>query len=179
MSCSEYEEMIYTFHEAGKDEQDRVRQHIESCDNCKKLFDDVKRFSDIVKKVGTETGSLTPPINFAKNVTEAIEGKQQASQKKGRALSGFELSFSRYALAAVSCGILVLFFSEILVPDLKSGKIKGPISSPQGAIIKSEDFRKVFTKPKEKKSLFDNCKNILSQQIDVNCVREKLDKINF
>jgi hypothetical protein len=65
------------------------------------------------------------------------------------------------------------------VPDLKSGKIQGPISNIQGAIIKSDDFRKVFTKPKEKKSMFDDCKNILSQQVDANCVKEKISKLNF
>ena len=178
MSCTDYEEMIYTFHELGKDEQGKVKQHLETCEACIKLLEEVERFSQLVKKMNQQNQSLTPPASLVNKVLDTI-GSKKVRQVSERSNLSLLLSISRYSLAAVSCGILVLFFMEILVPDLKSGKIKGPITNVQGAIIKSEDFRKVFTRPKEKKSLFDDCKNILSQNVDANCVREKLDKINF
>jgi tetrahydromethanopterin S-methyltransferase subunit A len=160
-----------------EEEQVKVRQHIETCVECENLFKDVQRFSQLIREANQENQNPIPSGQLVNKIVEAIasENKKSAESKPKR----FDLSISRYALAAVSCGILILFFSEILVPDLKSGKIQGPISNIQGAIIKSDDFRKVFTKPKEKKSMFDDCKNILSQQVDANCVKEKISKLNF
>lgn len=177
MSCTDYEKLIYTFQELDAVDQGKVKGHLETCLNCKQLFNDVHQFSLVVKQVGLETQNENS-TDITGKVMDVIDGKNEETWST-RINAWFDLSVSRYALAAISCGILILFFVQIMVPELKSGRIKGPISNVQGAIIKSEDFRKVFTRSKERKSLFDECKNVLSQQVDENCVKEKLSKFNF
>ena len=179
MNCQECEAAIYTFREISEVEQQEVQRHISDCEKCGRLFQEVTGFFQVIEKASQEK----PVFYSAGQLTDKVMNKVMQSSKEDirqtRTFSLFDLSVSRWALAAVSCGILIMFFIEILVPDLKSGKIKGPVANLQGAIIKSEDFRKAFTRPKEKKSLFQECRNILSNQIDPNCVKEKISKANF
>lgn len=180
MNCAEIEKLIYTFHEAEVTLQQEVRKHLDTCENCRTLFNEMESVYGLMKKVNTAQLGLTHPTRLTDKVMREIAGLTKSEEKqKGKKFHLFDLSFNRLALAAVSCGILVLFFIEVLVPDFKSGKIRGPMTNIQGAIIKSEDFRKAFTRPKEKKSLFADCKNVLSKQVDPACVKEKIKNLNF
>lgn len=176
MNCEDYEQLIYTYRELSDEERSKVKQHVATCKKCQELLHEVESFSQTVKTINRENLNVTPSAQLVNKVLNAIRSDHEV---KTRSYDLFSFSTIRYSLAAVSCGILVLFFAEILVPDFRSGKIKGPLTAVQGVIIKSDDFRKALTKPNERSSLFDGCKNILSQQVDANCVREKLDKINF
>lgn len=180
MKCTEWEEWIYTFREISNDQQLEVERHVNTCQSCRQLFNEVESVARLMERAGKvrlalkQTAGLTDSVM---NEVASLSGKTERHKVKSFQFNA--VSMSRLALAAVSCGILILFFMEVLVPDLDSGKIKGPMTSIQGAIIKSEDFRKAFTRPKEKKSLFTDCKDLFNNQMDPNCVKEKLKKVNL
>lgn len=182
MNCRECEELIYTYPETEKDKQLEVQQHINECENCRKLFQEAQDMLRLIRKASDH--NLTPRTSTLltdKIMKQVAESSSQTTQHEGKVRPLFDLSISRWALAAVSCGILILFFIEVMIPEFESGKIKGPITNIQTAVIKSDDFRKSFTRPKKsrKKSIFQECRNTLSHQIDPNCVKEKINKINL
>jgi hypothetical protein len=178
MNCQESEELIYTFREIGEDQQRELKLHIASCNNCGKLFKEVNEFFVVLDKVSAQP-SIVHPTKLVNKVMGDIQSQPERKNKTVKVFRILDLPVSKYALAAVSLGILMMFFMEVMVPAIDSQKVNGPIANLQGAILRSENFRKAFTRPKEKRSLFAECKNIFTNQVDPNCVREKINKINF
>ena len=175
MSCQEMEETIYTYRELDEVQQREVNTHTALCESCRALLYQVTQFQNQISDLDAALPNLKPGQHLAEKVLKKVS----PNQAKRTAVSFSIPSYSRMALAAVSCGLLVLFFVEIMVPDLKSGKVKGPISSIQGAIINSSDLRKAFTNKTKKKTLFDDCKDALSNKVDVVCVKQKIGTVNF
>ena len=94
--------------------------------------------------------------------------------------TGSTLSVARYSLAAVSVGILIMFFMEVFAPISEPALIQGPIYRLQSAVMNSDELRKKFSVRRErKKTLLAECTNPLSNKIDQTCLKEKLEKLNF
>ena len=179
MNCATWEKLIYTFREISESQQREVRQHLDTCESCRKLFSEINVMFKLIEKTGQVRQTLVPSNQLTKKVMNEIAGLSKSETKGARVFRLFDSPISRFALAAVSCGIMILFFVEVMAPDMASGKIRGPISSLQGVIIKTEDFRKAFTRPRKTKSLFADCKSALTNQVDPNCVKEKIKAVNF
>ena len=62
MNCAEIEKLIYTFREADAREQAEVQRHVETCENCHKLFSEMERVFELTAKLRSKKQG--PIINY-------------------------------------------------------------------------------------------------------------------
>lgn len=180
MKCQECQEAIYAYRELGDGEKKKVEFHIVNCSQCFALFSEMQSVNQLLLKAATANVQPAHPDWLVNKIMrEVAHAKSEVDQGALFSLHFFERSVIRYSLAAASIGLMVLFFVEIITPQTGSEKIKGPISNFQGVIVRADVFRKSLSERKEKPSIRNSCVNRLTKQINLACVKEKIEKLNF
>src|SRR5690348_7590162 len=112
MPCKDFEKRIYLYSELSSEEQRTLEEHLQQCDSCRALLNDVQ---SMTKKV-QEFAAVKPlPRNNA-NLTHQIMSGVEKSKNKNLVLSSLNTLFAmptlRYSLAALSIIIVASFITE-------------------------------------------------------------------
>jgi hypothetical protein len=110
MNCTEIEKDIYLYDELPTSERAIVDAHITQCDSCKELLAVLQIHQSVIQKVAQQKPQ---PENFSRltsSIMRAIDEKETP-----RIFSKLlDRIFLRYAFAAVSLSLMVVFFAEQL-----------------------------------------------------------------
>ncbi len=176
MKCQECEKAAYLIRELSNTEKQKVEAHLQTCPDCRKLFNDLQLTNNLV------WNSPVVHSNPAWLTNKIMLGIAAAEPQPGRSVSFvsgyFNLAIARYALAGLSLSLIALFFMEVVNPAGVPISMRGPVARLQSVIINSSDLRKSFAEQKVKRhSALASCKNPLGKNIDLACVREKIKKL--
>ena len=136
MSCQDFEQSIYTFRELSKQEQLAVQKHISTCMHCESLF---KEATNLLYTVIEPVDPIPFPEKLTEKILQAIN--QSTPESKPSLFKTFDKPANRYALAAVSVGIVCMFLFEALAPSIESARLSGPIARLQGVVVNSSSFK--------------------------------------
>lgn len=107
MKCEDCERLIYLYNELDENQTVELRRHLESCDQCRQLF-------QTIRVVSKELRSLPLPhlensAAFTHQVMNAIASRK--AQPKG-IFSFTRLAWIRYSFAALSFLLCLFFYQE-------------------------------------------------------------------
>jgi hypothetical protein len=176
MTCNEFEKLIYNYPELDESEKEDIKNHYQSCDNCKRLYNEVDVFFLNLKSIHKVPVKHENPQLLTERIMNKVSESTNNLSKNRYQVQFYVPNTIRYSLAAVSCGILFLFFIEIIAPNFEAKVIEPKLV---GSVIKSDELRESFRLRKSKKSIFEDCKNQITNKVNQACVKEKLDKLNL
>jgi predicted anti-sigma-YlaC factor YlaD len=104
MSCEKYLQDIYLYDELSPEAREVIDEHVRSCAECRMLLEEVQQQSVWVKHASQARPEPAHPRQLTNAILVRIERRTPRATVVMRLV--------RYALAAVSVGLLVLFVSE-------------------------------------------------------------------
>lgn len=171
MSCKDFEQNIYVYHELSTDEKKLVDTHLQTCSSCAALFEELKQTQLLIEQMANEA---IVPKNAAR-LTSGIMSK--ISTEKINRVSIFSdllLGRARIALTCLSVVLLVAFAVEFL-QDTAQLKATQSLVVDNSVVLNSKIFRDNFSQGKVKHSLFADCGSPLKiGQSYLDCMRSKL-----
>jgi len=117
------------------------------------------------------------PVTLTNRVMSAIPTKEQHANLLDYALR-LDFSSVKYGMAAASVMMLILFVTEIREPDRTVGAQSSLQQNTAGIVLRSSELREDLMSRREKKSLFMDCTRKLNG-IDLDCIKEKIEKLSF
>jgi len=181
MKCAECENAIFTYRELSGKEKERVDTHVATCTNCRKLFNEYVFFNQMVAKASQENVQHPSPAWLTQKIMQSVAAQRQQPKKEDLFSFRFlEISYARFALAGISACLMIMFFIEAGTAGNEQSRINRLHSDLHSVVLRSDDLRNAFTARKEnKKSMLRSCLNSFNKQIDVACIKEKINKTNF
>jgi hypothetical protein len=173
MGCKEFEIQIYLYPELSEKERKRIEAHVESCQRCSALFEEVKETQRLIHRMAEEK----PVPLHAARLTGSIMSKiaQPAKPTWLAWISQLLLSRkSKYVLSASSSLLLLVFFIQSFEdsPGIKTDKNE---SLAKSVILNAKLFRDNFSHNKTKHALFADCRSpFQSNQYYLDCVKSKM-----
>lgn len=117
MNCKEVRESISSLvdHELDIDLEEKVLNHIENCDECRKIYEEEKMIKEVTNNIELEE----LPLNFEKKLHYRLEEEKKEMKSKNKVVRLFNKNRKYFAIAAVFIFGVVLFNNINL--DLKDG----------------------------------------------------------
>jgi predicted anti-sigma-YlaC factor YlaD len=144
MSCEKYLQDIYLYDELSPEAREVIDKHVLTCTDCRTLLEEVQQQSAWVKHA-----SLAPPkARHPRQLTDAILARIERPTRRATLLAPMDSLFVRYALAAVSVGLLVLFLSE---QQNGPAVVKTMYRPAASATLNTNDFLQPYTQEKEQR----------------------------
>jgi anti-sigma factor RsiW len=112
MSCAQYLEDIYLYDELAPEARQIVDQHVLTCEACRTLLEEVQQQAALLHNVSALRPEPAHPQQLTDAILARIEQRPRQTPILMKVLAPLDVLFVRYALAAVSVGLLVLFVSE-------------------------------------------------------------------
>ncbi|GHN00896.1 hypothetical protein WSM22_23850 [Cytophagales bacterium WSM2-2] len=173
MSCKDFETNIYVYDELSQSERTQLDIHLKTCLHCSALFQEIKQVQHLVSSVASEK----PQPPHAARLTGTIMTKITKPVSRSWIEHAYDFLVSqraRYALTALSSGLVILFC-------IQSFDDTTPVQKPQSAslantvILNAKLFGENFSHNREKRALFADCRSpFQSSRYYVNCVKSKL-----
>jgi hypothetical protein len=177
MKCEECEKGIYLYRESSEEERLKMRNHMENCEECTKLFKEVQAASYLIESAR----SKGEPANSAA-LTSRIIDNLPANEPRESVLNYFlgllDLSAVRYSMAVASVFLLVFFVTEFFQPGHPLANHVEMQHVEAGVVLRSDDLRQEFVSRSQRKSLVGDCTTTL-REIDIDCIKEKIKKLSF
>ena len=117
MKCSEFEKMIYLFNELDNSEKRKLEGHLSTCASCSALFAQLRKdqgtLSEVLKQVPDKFKNENPFLTS--RIMSSIEKENARSTASiiEQFIPAFGFRPLKYALAAVSFALLVLFIVQV------------------------------------------------------------------
>ena len=111
MSCKKSERDIYLYNELNSKEKRNIDQHLQQCDACRKLLQEVQTQLSALHEIAPAKAQLKNPDRLTRHIMQAIESEQK-SKWTNLFASLFDNAVPRYALGAVSVFLIVFFITE-------------------------------------------------------------------
>ncbi len=172
MDCKDFENDIFLYWEISEKQKEALKLHLESCANCKTLFNEAMQMEQLVKEVSVQKAT---PANAAKLTSSIMEEIQlsRAESWVDRINNILQSAFSKIALASAST-ILLITFSVEFFNDAPKIKTESPITSGF-AILNSKLFKEETARQRNKTKLFAECTSPFKpQQYLIDCAKSKL-----
>ena len=142
MKCEEAEKQIYLYRELSQHEQREVDQHVSTCKACQKVMQNTQYAEVFFRKAAHVIPQPRNHAQLTQRILTSIKKKEQHSfiSTLFDYLNGY---FTRYAFAALSVFMVVVFVSEyskeeVILPKSITVNTGGPILSTSAL---RENFR--------------------------------------
>lgn len=113
MNCSEIEKQIYCYRELDDRERAETDQHLESCDACREIMENVNTTTGVVEAWRKATSTLVHEARMTSRIMEAVRKAQTRGASAWRPFLRLqEIRSMRLAMAAVSLFLVVSFLGE-------------------------------------------------------------------
>jgi len=181
MKCRESKEAILLMRELTATERERLDSHLQSCQECKKFYEETQQFLFLVKKAATASPVMANPVTSTDSIMDRILQEKRSASNGHWSLSSFlSALWPRYSLAGISVCLIVFFLMEVNQPTIESAKSGNMASVKLPVIIESKSLRVSFTKSDKEKPLFmAQCEPSKTGRIDINCMKQKMRSSNF
>jgi anti-sigma factor RsiW len=147
MSCEKCLQNIYLYDELSPEAREVIDEHVRSCAECRTLLEDVQQQSVWVKHASQARPEPAHPRQLTDVILVRIERRTPRATVVMRLLAPLDLLFVRYALAAVSVGLLVLFVSEQqYAPVVVTPTVQPAVS----ATLNTDAFLQQYAREKER-----------------------------
>ena len=116
MKCSEYEKLIYLFHELNDSERRTLNEHLSECNACTKLFARIQREQEGAKalfKTVPEKFENENPFLTAKIMATIQNEHARTESMIERFLPFMRFRVLRYSMAMISVLLLAFFVAEL------------------------------------------------------------------
>lgn len=154
-ACESIRPLISAFMdgELTPDESRALHEHLDSCADCRQIFNEYRLFRDEIRRLPPEP---VPPENLARQVWRETIGKSRSS----RTYRWFGISEIRFSLSAVAAiAILVIATAFLLVRGYQQG-IPPAVAGSQPVAAQTwpvyQPIEITFNKPMDKASVVDN-----------------------
>ena len=173
MNCRDFEMKIYLYAELSEGERTQVDAHIETCQRCSTLFQEVKQAQELVHQVAGEKGVPRHAAQLTASIMSAIT--QPAKPTWYAWVNDLLRSReSNYVLSALSSVLILVFFIQS-IGDSPRIRIDNNESLANSVILNAKLFRDNFSHNRAKHALFADCRSpFQSSQYYQNCVKSKL-----
>jgi hypothetical protein len=172
MDCRDFEKDILLFREISDEQKEVLKLHIESCSNCKKLFDEATQMETLVKEMA---GPRAVPANASKLTSRIMEGIHLSPSLSwsDRILTILQNTFTKMALGTLST-ILLITFSLEFFNDAPQTRYENPIASGF-TILNSKLFKEETARQRNKSRFFAECTSPFKpQHYLIDCAKSKL-----
>jgi len=173
MSCKEFEMKIYLYPELSEKERKQVDAHLQTCQSCSALFQEVKQAQQLIHQVA----EIKPIPIHAARLTGSIMSTimQPAKLTWHERINDILLSAKSKYVLSFSSSLLILIFFIQSVEDFPPTKMDKNESLTNTVILNAKLFRENFSHNKVKHALFADCRSpFQSNQYYLNCVKSKL-----
>ena len=176
MSCTEIEKQIILFSELSIEDQDLVNIHVQECATCAKFYESQVRVNNLILQGASIQPEPRDPFSLTHNIMTAIKVQEQRRTKIFDLTSqSVQFGFARYAMAAVSVGLIIFLSAELLTPIQFENNTRQGTS--ESIVLNRKEFsEKLFdSKSLSSFSLASQCKSPFnSTKVNADCMRQKL-----
>lgn len=172
MDCRDFEKDILLFREISEEQKATLKLHIESCEGCAKLFNEVMQMQTIVKEIAVQK---IAPANEAKLTSRIMEGIHSSTSISwnDQVMNILQNVFVKIALGGLSTILLITFSAEFF-NDTPQIRYQHPITSGF-AILNSTLFKEETARQQSKSKFFAECTSPFKpQQYLIDCAKSKL-----
>lgn len=106
MKCKDFEQNIYLYKELGASEKKNVDDHVACCESCCELFSMVQHAEGMLSLAATVKPQSENFSRLTSRILKAVE------KEKPKSASWINVSFIKYAMAAASCIVIIVFGAE-------------------------------------------------------------------
>jgi predicted anti-sigma-YlaC factor YlaD len=152
MKCREVEKRIYLYEELTTAERKLVDDHINQCEACSKLIEQVFRSQTVIKKAKLHQPELQNPHRLTQRVMNEIEQEKDQSFFKVWVTYLNSLLF-RYAISTVSIFLIAFFIYEQQAIDQQSEVGNISKTEVQGAVLDLTKFHSAYNMRRENRPL--------------------------
>lgn len=181
MKCKECKEAILLIRELEETERERLNKHIQTCLECKQLYEETKQFSLIIERAASAKPIVVNEVASADTIMDRILQEKRSSSRARWSLSSFFYPlWPRYSLAGISICLIVFFVMEVNRPTVGRSKEANATSAKASFILQSKSLRINFSRSDDTKFLvMAHCLPSQFGKIDINCIKQKMRSSNL
>src|SRR6478609_7338942 len=117
MTCSEFERQIILFSELTIEEKVIVNNHVSQCESCAAFLESQSSMTNVIRKVASIKPEPKDQFVLTRNILAKIKTEDQGRLKIfDFSTVSVPYNFARYAMAAVSVGLIIFLSAELLTP---------------------------------------------------------------
>lgn len=155
MNCRKLEEKIYLYKELTSSEKKIVDEHLNQCDNCRRLAGQLYSSQGLIHMAARHKPEMINPKPLTNRIMSAIE-KEKDQSFFSQLISYLDNSFFRFAISAASVILISFFVYEQQPTNLRSSVSKEKTEISKGSILDYGKFRIKYAKQKETRSTAHN-----------------------
>ena len=156
MNCKKLEEKIYLYNELTSSEKMIVDEHLNQCDNCRRLARHLNSSQALINIAARYNPEMKNPGPLTNRIMNAIE-KEKGQSFFSQLTTYLDNSFFRFAISATSVFLVSFFVYEQQPTNLRSSVSKAEKTEiSKGSILDYGKFRTRYAKQKETRSTAHN-----------------------